>query len=267
MHYVLFIVLLALLWISIRPSNNRVWSGDQMILPYANIDGRNVSIFNIRNFLYSSTSTYTARYYDRTYNLDTLEHLYYMVVPFSRTPGVAHACVSFGFSNGDHIAISVEVRKKIGTSYSLLKSFIKAYELMYVVADERDIIKLRTDHRDEKVYLYQLEVSKDVVQKTFVDMLERANKLVDKPEFYNPITNTCTNNIIQHLNQSLSKDRKIPFHISAILPRWSDSFFYRIGLIKNDVSFEQKRALAYINTRAVAVNEDDPEFSQKIREY
>ena len=265
MYYILAFIVLFLLWLSIRPSNNRRWSEDQAILPHAQIRENSVSISNVRNFLYSARDKYTPRFYDRTYDLSELTHLYYMVVPFSRTPGVAHSCVSFEFSTGEYIAISVEVRKKIGESYSLLKSLIKGYELMYVVADERDIIKLRTDHRDEKVHLYKLELPKDVIQKTFVDMLERANTLRHAPEFYNPITNTCTNNIIQHINKFLSDKKKIPLHISAFLPRWSDAFFYRIGLIKNDRSFEEKKRASYINDRARSLDEDDPEFSQKIR--
>jgi hypothetical protein len=257
--------ILGVLWISVRPKNDRTWSGDQKVLPYAEVNGDYASVFNIRNFVYTAKDVYTERFYDRTYNLADLTHLYYMVVPFSRTPGIAHACVSFGFANGDHLAISVEARKKVGLSYSLPRAFIKGYELMYVIADEQDIIKLRTDHKGENVFMYTLDLPQEVVRKTFVDMLERANKLIAKPEFYHPITNTCTNNVIRHINNALSKDRRIPFHISVILPRWSDAFFYKLGLIKNDHPFEEIKRRAHVNKRSKALQNDDPEFSQKIR--
>ena len=35
----------------------------------------------------------------------------------------------------------------------------KQFELIYVVGDERDIVGLRTDHRDEEVFLYHTVIS------------------------------------------------------------------------------------------------------------
>ena len=52
-----------------KPSNHRDWAVDQAILPYAEIHGPLVTIHNIRNFRYTSTSQYTPAYYDKTFDV------------------------------------------------------------------------------------------------------------------------------------------------------------------------------------------------------
>lgn len=253
--YVIFVVI-------VRPKTDRNWNTDQVIQPEISIQGDTVSIKNIRNFAYKTTTDYTPGYYDRTYDLNQISSVDFMVEPFSTNPGAAHTLLSFGFENGDYVSVSVEIRKEKGESFSAVKGLLRQYELMYVVADERDVIKLRSNYRHDQVFLYPIKTSKENIRNLFVDMLTRAQKLQVKPEFYNTLTSTCTTNIVSHVNK-LVPDR-VPFDYRILMPGYSDRFAYELGLIDTDLSFEAAREKFKINSLAETYA-DAPDFSQKIR--
>ena len=245
------------------PSNDRDWAVDQQVLPYAEFSDNQVTIKNIRNFSYSSVSDYTPDYYDKTFNLDELVSVDFIVEPL-KPVAVAHTFVSFGFGNGEYIAVSVEIRKEIGEEYSPLKGILDQYELMYVIADEKDVLKLRTLHRDDVLHLYPAIVTKEKTRELFVSMLDRVNNLKDNPEFYNTITSTCTTNISDHVNEITPG--KVPWDLRLLLPLDSDEYAYELGLIQNDISFEELREKSIINYY-VEKYKNDPEFSSKIRDH
>jgi hypothetical protein len=266
MYPVLIFILLLVIALVIThfitsPSNDRDWSPDQAVLPYAEINNNLVSIHNIRNFTYASTTSYTIHYYDKTFDLNTIKKVWYIVEPFSGIPGSAHTFLSFEFENNQFISISVEIRKEKGESFHPVKGLFNQYELMYVIADERDVIKLRTNYRKDQVYLYPIK--SDKVRELFLDMIERTNTLKDHPEFYNSVTNTCTTNIASHVNKISPK--KIPLSLKVLFPDYSDRLAYDLGLIDTDLSFEKAREKFYINDKAIKYA-DSPDFSIKIRE-
>ena len=256
------IVFLFIMLSSRHPSNERDWSVDQAILPTADIGEDSVTIHNIRNFTYTSASDYTPAYYDKTFSLKTLESVWYVVEPFSRR-GLAHTFLSFGFKDGSYVSISVEIRKEKGESFSPWKGLLRNYELMYVVADERDVIKLRSNFRKDQVYLYPIKTDDGRKRALFLDMLIRANKLAREPEFYNTLRNTCTTNIARHVN--VIRPNRIPFSLAIIFPDYSDHLAYDLGLIDTDLSWEDVRDHFNINSQAERFA-DDPEFSRRIRE-
>ena len=256
------VVAIALLYMLIQPSNDRAWTPDQRVLPSAQFEGSRVTIRNIRNVEYRSQSDYTVRHYDRTFNLDALESVWFLVEPFEGMQGPAHTLVSFGFGGNDFVAVSVEIRKEVGESFSPLRGVLKRYELMYVVADERDVIKLRSNYRRDTVYLYPVKTTPERRRRMFVEMLERANSLVNRPEFYNTLTNTCTTNIVRHVNTIAP--RRVPLSYKVLLPAYSDELAHDLGLIDTDLSLEDARRRFRINDRAERFA-DDPEFSTRIR--
>jgi len=170
-----------------KPSNNKDWNDDQRVLPFADKVGNLVTVHNIRNFNYRSTNDFDVAYYDKTFDLDKIKTIDYIVEPFSKWQGLAHTFLSFGFENEkgemDYVAISVEIRKEKGESFSPWKGMARQFELMYVVADENDVIKLRTNYRKDNVYLYPINTFTEKKQLLFWDMLDRANQLKDHPEF------------------------------------------------------------------------------------
>jgi hypothetical protein len=265
----LFLIILPILfaavwWISITPSNDRQWSTDQAVLPYADIEGDLVHIYNIRNFEYTTPADYEVNYYDKTFNLNKIKAVYYVVEPFSGFQGAAHTFLSFEFEGDNFVSISVEIRKEKGEEFSAIKGVLKQYEIMYVIGDERDLIKLRSNYRNDLVYVYPIKTTKEKIRSLFLDMITRTNKLKTEPEFYNTLTNACTINIIKHVNKI--SPNKIPFSIEAILPENSDRVAYKLGLLDTDLPFEEARKRFLINDRAKKYA-DSPDFSVKIREF
>lgn len=247
----------------LRPSNHRNWSPDQAVLPRAEFRGERVKIFNVRNCDYRSTEDYTVHYDDRTYDLEELTSVDFIVVPFRYAPALAHTMLSFGFAGQDYVAVSVEIRKEQGEQYAPLGGIANKFELMYVVADERDLVGLRTNHRLDEVNIYRAKADKEQVRVLFEDVFARVNDLHEKPEFYNTLTNNCTTNIRSHINRMAPG--RIPYDYRVLLPGYSDKLAHELGLLAEEGSFQRLRQHARVNELAYRYR-DDPDFSRKIRQ-
>jgi hypothetical protein len=247
----------------IRPSNHRDWRVDQAILPDAVFDGPRVTIRNVRNFRYDSLGTATPAYDTRTYDLDRIESVWFVLAPFDRKRrGPAHSFLSFGFADSQYVAISVEARREKDETYSLVKGMLKRYELMYVIGDERDLIQLRTKRGDE-VYVYPIRTTPNRVRRLFEEMLQRTNVLYVRPEFYNTVFNNCTTNLLHHANRVATK--RIRWGREVLLPGYADELALRLGLIDDQGTLEQVRARYLVNQRAQQFA-NAPDFSVRIRE-
>jgi hypothetical protein len=252
-----YVALIAL----VRPSNDRRWAADQAVLPRAEIRGPLVTLRNVRNFRYETTERFTPAYYEKTFDLRELDSAWFFVEPFGAV-GAAHTFVSFGFRNHDFVAISVEIRKEQGESFNPVLGLLRRYEVMYVIGDERDLVKLRTNYRNDHVHLYRIRTTPERMRAMFLAMVARANGLADQPEFYNTLTNTCTTNLVRHVNQITPE--RIPLRPSVLLPATSDELAYTLGLIDTTLPFEEVKRRARINDLARRYAED-PQFSQRIR--
>jgi len=249
-----------------RPSNQRDWTGDLARLPRATFDGDVATVENVRAFEHRSESDRAERWETRRYDLARLESVWYWVVPFGAVRGPAHTFVSFGFARPEggteYVAVSVEARKEKGETYDPLKGILRRYELVYVVADERDLVRLRTKVRQDSVFLYRVQTPPEKGRALFRAMLDRANGLRERPEFYNTLTSSCTTNIVDHVN-AIAPER-VPFSYKYFLPAYADELAYDIGLLARDHPFPELRRRAWISGKALA-HDDDPDFSQVIR--
>jgi hypothetical protein len=256
--------LLVLAWhLAIRPSNDRDWSADQAVLPEIRLEGDRVTIRNLRDFEYRTPSDYTPRYYDRTFDLARLDTVDFVVERFSAWEGAGHTLLSFGFEGQEHVAVSVEIRKEKGETYSALKGCFKQFELMYVVGSERDLVGLRANARRDEVYLYPVRARREKIRALFLDVLARAARLQREPEFYHTLTNACTTNIADHVN--VISPRKVPFSLKTRMAGYADLLAYELGLIETDAPLEELRRRHRIND-AAAAHRDAPDFSRRIRE-
>ena len=250
--------------LSIRPSNDRAWSPDQAVLPYAEIDGHVARVHNIRNNRYESPHRYAVRYYDRTFDLDSLESAWFVVEPFSGVPGPAHTFVSFGFADSQFVAVSVEARREPPEHYAVLTGLFKRFELIYVIGDERDLIGSRAVHGGGyDVYVYPVRASREKIRALFVDMMRRADALREAPEFYNTVTNNCTSNVVAHVNRITP--RKVPTGPKTVFPGYADEVAHSLGLIDQAIPIAEARRRYRVNERARRFA-DDPDFSLRIRE-
>ncbi len=247
---------------ALAPSNDRDWTPDQAVLPLVEFHNNLITVRNVRNCDYRTADDYDVYHYDKTFDLDRLTSVDFIVVPFNDIPGIAHTMLSFGFEDKDYLGVSVEIRKERDESYSAIKGFFRQYELMYVLADERDLILKQSLHYLCDVYVYRGTATPQQCRDLLLDVLQRVNKLYEEPEFYHTVANNCTTNIRNHVNR-LAPDR-VPYDYRVLLPAYSDRLAFDLGLLQQNGSFEETQAAAKVNYQAY-LHESSPNFSKRIR--
>jgi hypothetical protein len=255
-------VALLVWWVTIPPSNDRDWQPDVVRLPSVDVQGDRLTFHNIRDVDYRSETDFTVRYVDRTYDLSKLRGLDLFMVYWG-SPAIAHTIMSWEFEGAPPLAVSIETRKRKGQVYSALEGFFKQYEIIYVVADERDIIRLRTNYRGEEVYLYRGRTPLPKARALLMDYVDSMNALVKQPQFYNALTDNCTTSIRRHVTNV--DPNAPPFDWRLIVNGYGDRLMYERGNVDTSLPFEELRARSLVNARAKAADQD-PAFSQKIRE-
>jgi hypothetical protein len=255
------VVAVAVWWASIPPSNTRDWPPDVARTARAAFHGSSVTIQNVRNFKYRSESDYDQRWETRTYDLDRLRGVD-LFLSFWGPTQIAHTIVSWEFDDGQHLAISIETRKEKGESYSALRGFFHQYELYYVVADERDLVGLRTNCRGEQVYLYRIRIPRPQARALLVDYLNEVNLLAEHPRWYNALTQNCTTTIRGHAQNAGAGGR---LNWKLIANGHLDQLLYERGQIYSDLPFADLRARSDITEKAKAAG-DSPDFSARIRQ-
>jgi Domain of unknown function (DUF4105) len=234
------------------------------VLAGATIEGDMVTVHNMRNFDYRSEFDYTPAYYDKRYDLRKIEGVD-LVAVYWMGPHIAHVFLSFAFSDGEHVAISIESRKEKGEAYSTFKGFFRQYELNYVVGDERDLIRLRSNYRrdpPEDVYVYRTAMPKEGAKRLFLEYMREINALKDKPVFYNTLMSNCTTSIWQ---LSRINPGHLPFSWKILASGHVPEYLYEHGAIgPADQPFADIQRRAHVNARAQAADQS-ADFSRLIR--
>ena len=244
----------------IPPSHDRPWRPEVAVMPRATIDGDHVHITGVRDFKYRSLNDFTTHYEERDVQLSHMTGLDFFVSYWSEGP-VAHTFLSFIFDNAPPLSISIETRPEVGEGFDPIASLFKQFELIYVVGDEDDLVRVRTNYRKETVYLYHLNSSPNDVRRLFMIYLNRINELADRPEFYHLLSNSCTINIIRYANAAGRTGR---FDIRHLLNGLIDSYLYHSGRVNTTLDFDELRRRSQINEAAKAAD-DAPDFSNRIR--
>ncbi len=257
--YLALYALLLLWWSTIAPSNQRDWADDVSRPLAGRIDGDQVVLDNVRDFTWRSDDDYDARWETRRYDLDRLASAD-AVLSYWGSKAIAHAMISFGFDDGSHVVFSVEIRRERGEEYSPIGGFFKQFETALVAADERDIIRVRTNVRGEDDYLYPLRMDKSAMRALFLSYVQAANELAVTPAFYNTITSNCTTIVYRMARQiqpSLPRDIRLLF--TGYLP----GYLHEVGAVDRNVPVEVLRQRGRITERARNSTAED--FSQAIR--
>jgi hypothetical protein len=250
-------------WLSLRPSNNRDWRADVDRTAWGEIDGDRVVIHNLRNCDYRTDAEYANCWRDRTVYLSQIRGIDLFLTNWG-SRWISHPILSFSFDNGQHIAFSIEARYKAGQSYSAFLGFFRQYELIFIAADERDVIRLRANYRtDEEVYLYRARVSRDTARAIFLTYLAYLNQLRWQPEWYNALTRNCTTTLDKQITAEVSDPQ--PWNYQIILNGTLDELLYdRNRLVTGGLPFQALKEQAHINSAARAANHS-PDFSALIR--
>ena len=258
------IVAIGIWMASLEPRGDRAWIPEQAVAAEASVDRGVARVHNLRDFTYTTRKEFKVKYADRTYDLNKLTSVWYVLTPFNESwRGPAHSFVSFGFADSQFVSISVEARREPGETYDAVKGLFRRFELMYVIGDERDLIGQRAAFDSDRVYLYPIKASPERMRFMFVSMLERANKLRERPEFYNTLTNNCTSNVVAHVNRIVPN--AVPSGYKTMMPGYTDEVAMKLGLIDTKLDLDKARERFQINARARKYI-NDPQFSLRIRD-
>jgi hypothetical protein len=261
-----FIVVFAALvtwYYSLSPSNDRQWAPEVAVLPVATVNGNLVEIKNIRNFDYRTETDFTPRYYDKTFDLGKLESADLISVHWG-SPAIAHVMVSFGFAGDDFVVFSIEMRKEKNEPGSMLRSCFRKYELIYVVADERDVIRLRTNYRQprEQVYIYRTRLPTEDQRRLFLSYVAKVDELSRSPEWYNTLEDNCTTGVLQRTHAYKGRAH---YNWKVLLSGYAAEYGYELGMLDTSIPFAELRERCLVNARAELADKAD-DFSRRIRD-
>ena len=259
-----FIVLLAGMlgwWLTLSPTNEANWQPDVAQRAWADVQGDEVTFHNVRNCDYRTETDYTPHWETRIVRLSQITGID-LAIDYWGSPWIAHPIVSFQFADAPPLCFSIETRKKAGQSYSTIGGLYRQFELIYVVADERDVIRLRTNYRKENIYLYRTTISPTQARERFLEYIDSLNALRTKARWYNAITTNCTTSIrTQH-----PPNERPPWDWRILLNGKGDELLYeRHRIVTGGLPFSELKARSLIDARARAAN-DAPDFSKLIRE-
>src|ERR1700722_2567361 len=188
---------LLLWWRRLQPSNDRLWADEVAKMTTGSVEGNRVILHNVRNFDWRSNTDYTQRWETRCYDLQRVDTVDMILSYWSRR-AIAHVLISFGFDDGDHVAFSVEIRRQKSQVFSEIGGFFKEFEVSVVAADERDVVRVRTNVRGEDDYLYRIRIPIATMRSLFLAYVEQANTLAHSPRFYNTLSVNCTT-LVYHM--------------------------------------------------------------------
>jgi len=247
-------------WFTLKPSNDRPWQADVAEAPWAEIVGDRVTLHNVRNFEYRTETDYTPHWEVRTVDLNDLTGLD-IAINYWGSEWMAHPIASFQFKNSLPVCFSIETRKEVGESYSAIGGLYRQYELVYICADERDVLRVRTNYRKgEDVYLYRTTTKPEAARERFLEYIEAMNTLHDKARWYNAVTTNCTTGI---RNQRASAKR-VPWDWRILINGYGDQMMYEHGALAGGLPFPELKKQAHANEAARGADAD-PNFSQRIR--
>jgi Domain of unknown function (DUF4105) len=250
-------------WQGIRASNDRDWQPEVSVTPWASLAGDLVTIHGVRNFDYRTETEFVPRWETRTYDLRSLETVD-LVAVYWAGKAIAHIMLSFGFGGRDFVAVSIETRRERTEGYSAIAGFFRQYELVYIVGDERDLIRVRTTYRSpqEDVSLYRLRPPRENIRRGFLDYVKTMNAMRDRPRFYNTLTTNCTTGVLLH---SRVNPEAPPWSWKVLLSGYVPAYLYDLGRLDTTRPFPELERLSRVNERAHAADQD-PAFSLRIRE-
>lgn len=251
------------------PARTGDWQTELARLSTATFQGDLVTVHNVRNFRYNGSEKdkdIRVAYYDKTYDLNQLKKVWYITEPFNGLSIAAHTFLSFEFINGDFLSITIEARLVKGQQYDIFKGLLHTYPIMYIAADERDVVLLRANVRKSDEFVYPVRLSKpENARLLLFDMLRRMNDLAVHPEWYNTVTDNCTSRIAYHVNR-ISPHRLPSVSWQEWLTGYADALALEKGLLDTNLPLDQARKKFYITKRSQEIG-DVEDYSIRIRQF
>jgi hypothetical protein len=246
------------------PSHDREWGRGHEELPLISIEDNLITIENMRDFEWTGPFEAEPTYITDTFKLDEMEKVEVIISHFAEYEGMAHIFLSFGFVDGRHVNISLESRREADEKFSPFWGLLRKFEIIYVVGTDRDLLGVRTDHRDERVYVYPTIVSSpEKVRELFLTIAADINDVYENPRFYNTLAHNCTNELTRKVESISELD--FPLTYKSLLPGFFDEVLYKMQLLPNTESFATLKESSLVNNDTV--DAASPEYSVQIRKH
>jgi len=262
---VLFVGLLGW-WAGLKPSHERDWIPELAHLPQMGVAENRLTVTNLRHFTWRTESDYDQRWETRSYDLSRIQGAD-LFLSYWSGEAIAHLLISFTFAESDPLTISIEIRREKGEEWSALAGFFRNYEMAYVVADERDLIGLRTQARGEDTRLFRLNATPQQARDLLLAYAADINRLAQQPRWYNTLTTNCTT-VVYHLVGQVAPGWKfsLPLDPRVLLSGYLPGYLRDIGSVRQDMPLDELVKLSHIGEKARSLKPDNPEFSRVIRE-
>lgn len=247
-------------WAGIEPSKDRVWADDVSQYLRGRVDGPTVTLQNVRNFEWRSDTDYTQRWEARSYDLGKLRSVD-MALSYWMGPAIAHTLVSFGFDGGRYVTFSIEIRKERGETFSAIAGFFKKFETSLIAADERDILRVRTNVRGEDMLMFRVAMQPEQMRSLFLAYVDEAALLEREPRFYNTLIANCTTIVFEMVRRIVPG---LPMDYRLLASGWLPEYLHDVGGLMPGYSVQQLREAGRFTDRAKAAD-GALEFSQAIR--
>jgi hypothetical protein len=252
------------IFVSTKPRNNKQWEEDFKVLTNVEVSDEYYTFDNVRDWQWNKSGAVSKNYTQKTLNINELDKVWFLLQPFDSNKRLAHTFLTFDFTNGDSIVLSIEARREDNEKYNGLLGVFKKYEIMYMWGTENDLLLKRAVYDNQTVYMYPLNTSDQFKKQLFINFVNKTNSLYTKPEFYNTLTSNCTNSLAMVANQV--KPKTVPVHVSWWLTGLSDKYLYNLKYISNNQPFEQKQQSHNVNQFANQ-NYTNENFNKMLREY
>jgi hypothetical protein len=233
-------------WLRLKPSHKREWEPAVAVLPRATRDGDAVTIENIRNFEYRSLDDFTPRYETCTYRMSNLRGA--DIIFFNWGPALmSHPVLVFDFGPDGRVCMSIEVRFRRGQRFSVTRSLYRQQELIFIAADERDVILRRTKYGPpQEAHLYRFSASPEELRTAFLDYVGMINSLYETPRWYHGLSTNCTTSFYRLPNARCRLDWRV------LANGRLDRALYEDGRLDRTLPFEELKRLAHLNDIANA---------------